>query len=191
MVHLPKYPTVLASTVSEKTSSNDEAMAREILDELFKAESKDELQSKISAIVTTSSWKSKLAEHVLNVLANAIKQAVPMAQALKEAFDKAAAAAAEFAQDHPELVTLIALGVLALLVPWALEALGFAEIGIVEGVLHASLFVSARRLGVSEVANTSTGSWAAAWQAKYAGWVPKGSLFSFFQRLGMILHWEL
>lgn len=29
------------------------------------------------------------------------------------------------------------------------------------------------------------GSWAAAWQARYAGLVPKGSLFSFLQRLGM------
>ena len=29
------------------------------------------------------------------------------------------------------------------------------------------------------------GSWAARWQATYMGLVPKGSLFSFFQRLGM------
>ena len=29
------------------------------------------------------------------------------------------------------------------------------------------------------------GSWAARWQATYMGFVPKGSLFSFFQRLGM------
>ena len=29
------------------------------------------------------------------------------------------------------------------------------------------------------------GSFAATWQARYAGYVPKGSLFSFFQRLGM------
>ena len=29
------------------------------------------------------------------------------------------------------------------------------------------------------------GSWAAAWQSEYMGLVPKGSLFSFFQRLGM------
>ena len=28
------------------------------------------------------------------------------------------------------------------------------------------------------------GSWAARWQATYKGWVPKGSLLSFFQRLG-------
>ncbi len=30
------------------------------------------------------------------------------------------------------------------------------------------------------------GSFAAGWQSRYAGYVPKGSLFSFFQRLGMV-----
>ena len=30
------------------------------------------------------------------------------------------------------------------------------------------------------------GTFAAAWQTRYAGYVPKGSLFSFFQRLGMV-----
>ena len=30
------------------------------------------------------------------------------------------------------------------------------------------------------------GSFAAEWQAQYLGAVPKGSLFSYFQRLGMV-----
>jgi len=30
------------------------------------------------------------------------------------------------------------------------------------------------------------GSFAALWQSRYAGHVPAGSLFSFFQRLGMV-----
>lgn len=33
--------------------------------------------------------------------------------------------------------------------------------------------------------NKRLGSWAARWQARYAGYVPKGSLFSFFQKLNM------
>lgn len=65
------------------------------------------------------------------------------------------------------MCTVIALGVLAIVAPWILEALGFAELGPVEG------------------------SFAALWQARYAGYVPKGSLFSFFQRLGMKWHWKL
>ncbi|KAI7908391.1 hypothetical protein M9X92_012217 [Pyricularia oryzae] len=35
-------------------------------------------------------------------------------------------------------------------------------------------------------ANSNANSFAAWWQSTYAGFVPKGSLFSFFQRLGMI-----
>ena len=34
-----------------------------------------------------------------------------------------------------------------------------------------------------------TDSWAAAWQARYMGFVPKGSLWSYLQRLGMT--WKL
>ncbi|KAF2263400.1 hypothetical protein CC78DRAFT_581489 [Lojkania enalia] len=44
-------------------------------------------------------------------------------------------------------------------------ALGFGELGPIEG------------------------SFAALWQSRYAGYVPSGSLFSFFQRLGMT--WQL
>jgi hypothetical protein len=86
-----------------------------------------------------------------------------MGQAMKEAFEKAISEAVGFAREHPAYCTLIALGILvALGLPWAIEALGFAELGPLEG------------------------SFAAWWQARYAGYVPKGSLFSFLQRLGMI-----
>jgi len=38
----------------------------------------------------------------------------------------------------------------------------------------------------------NAGTFAAWWQRTYAGLVPKGSLFSFFQRLGMTKwHWVL
>jgi hypothetical protein len=57
--------------------------------------------------------------------------------ALKEASDKAYAAAAEFVHEHPvltaALVTIVAIGILVLLAPWAVEALGFGELGPVEG----------------------------------------------------------
>ena len=60
--------------------------------------------------------------------------------ALKEAYDKAcdAAKAIEgFAAEHPiataVFCTVIALGVLVILAPYVLEALGFAELGPIEG----------------------------------------------------------
>ena len=53
--------------------------------------------------------------------------------------------------------------------PWVVEVLGFSELGPVEGWSPKCV-----------------GSFAAWWQSTYAGYVPAGSLFSFFQRLGMV-----
>lgn len=62
-----------------------------------------------------------------------------MGPAMTEAYHGAAKAADgifKFAKDHPfataGLRTLIAVGVLVLLAPWVVEALGFAEFGLVE-----------------------------------------------------------
>ncbi len=54
---------------------------------------------------------------------------------LKEAYDKAVAAAVGFARDHPVWTTLIAIGILVVLLPWVLEGLGFGELGPIEGML--------------------------------------------------------
>ena len=58
----------------------------------------------------------------------------------KKAVDEAKKVAGEvfeWAEDHPLLATavvcVVVIGVLALTCPWALEMLGFGEIGIVEG----------------------------------------------------------
>lgn len=78
--------------------------------------------------------------------------------------------------------TVIALGVLVMIAPLVLEALGFAELGPIPGEFD-------RTMSFHNVKLISTlGSFAATWQARYAGYVPKGSLFSFLQRLGMISH---
>ncbi|KAK1716237.1 hypothetical protein BDP67DRAFT_611129 [Colletotrichum lupini] len=83
---------------------------------------------------------------------------------LKEALGlaiKAGRIMLEFAKEHPVFVTIIAIGVMVIVAPWVIEALGFGELG--------------------PIADTFA-SW---WQARYAGYVPKGSLFSFLQWLGM------
>jgi hypothetical protein len=58
---------------------------------------------------------------------------------MKEACDGATTAALEFVHKHPVLTaamgTVIAIGILAILAPWAVEALGFGEFGPVEGKL--------------------------------------------------------
>lgn len=56
---------------------------------------------------------------------------------MKEAFEKASAAAESFVHEHPVLtaviVTIVAIGILEMLMPWAIAALGFGEAGPVEG----------------------------------------------------------
>lgn len=57
--------------------------------------------------------------------------------AMKETYDKVKEVAENFVKEHPILtamiVTVIAIGILVVLVPWAVEALGFGELGPVEG----------------------------------------------------------
>ena len=48
------------------------------------------------------------------------------------AFDRAGAAAAEFVKEHPVL-TVVAIGMLAILAPWVVEQLGFTVLGPVKG----------------------------------------------------------
>jgi hypothetical protein len=74
------------------------------------------------------------------------------------------------------ITTLIALGILAVMVPWVMAYLGFAEEGILEGELVTCF--------QGRFANTFAASWAARWQSTYRGFVPKGSLFSYLQSLG-------
>ncbi|KAK7927859.1 hypothetical protein PG985_004857 [Apiospora marii] len=92
-----------------------------------------------------------------------------MGNAMKVAYGRASEAADalfQFTKDHPiataGMLTIIAVGILVILAPAFVEALGFAELGPIEG------------------------SFAAWWESTYAGYIPKGSLFSFFQRLGML-----
>lgn len=83
---------------------------------------------------------------------------------MKDTYDKVREVAEEFVKEHPVLVEVlvivVAIGILAVLVPWAVEALGFGELGPVAG------------------------SFAAWWQSTFPD-VEAGSLFSYLQRLGM------
>ena len=70
-----------------------------------------------------------------------------MGPAMKAAYEKAVTAVnkvKEWADAHPEMtaviITLIALGVLALMMPWLMAYLGFAEEGIIEGKLVTYLY---------------------------------------------------
>jgi len=133
------------------------------------------LQRQVTNIIhQAGGWTESLAEGILTaftfLLAKAIELKISITPIIQDAVDKVVEAGKQtaelaewFVEEHPVwtgvILTLVALGVLWLLWPWILGALGFGEEGIIEA------------------------SWAARWQSSI-GNVKKRSLFSFFQRLG-------
>ncbi|KAK1589918.1 uncharacterized protein LY79DRAFT_517007 [Colletotrichum navitas] len=170
----PPQPQRQQPTAAEKPSGviadqpvrSAQEAAGEFVDILRTAEKggKD-LERRLRNVVTANSWTEEIAKHILRGVEALVRHRDTIGQVVRGATDAAADAAErffDFAADHPVFVTLVAIGVLVAVAPWVLEALGFGELG--------------------PVANT----FASFWQARYAGFVPKGSLFSFFQRLGMV-----
>ncbi|KAJ3521383.1 hypothetical protein NM208_g13313 [Fusarium decemcellulare] len=132
--------------------------------------SQEELQHRLNQIVSASGWTESLAESVLRKIENIVKEGAKMAKPMADAIKKATDTALEFAKEHPVYAGLIAAGTLIAIavlgifdLVWVLRALGFAQKG--------------PRLG----------SFAARWMSRI-GNVPKGSIYSYFQRLGMKIH---
>lgn len=95
-----------------------------------------QLRLALDGIIRTNSWRQNFARAVFEALQKAIEAARPMGDALREVYEKAVRVVdgvEEYAKNHPILCALIALGILVLLSPWVVEALGFAEGGILEG----------------------------------------------------------
>jgi hypothetical protein len=91
-----------------------------------------DLEKKLDEILGKLGWTENIAKAVLGGLVNALNEGAPMGQAMKKAFNKATTEAIGFVREHPVFCTVVALGILVLLAPWVLEALGFAELGPVE-----------------------------------------------------------
>ncbi|KAH8815667.1 hypothetical protein F5884DRAFT_187657 [Xylogone sp. PMI_703] len=147
------------------TSTED--IADDIIKILFTSEKAGKnLERQVNSRIHAEGWTENLARKILERLEEVIKKGAPMGQAMKEAAEKATTVAEDFIKEHKLLVEVlgafVAVGVLALLLPWVLEVLGFGELGPIAD------------------------SFAALWQRTYMGNVPKGSWFSFFQRLGMV-----
>ena len=143
----------------------DPHLASNIVNTILTSSTTTDLHKTLNEQVTATGWTDSLVHAILQNLTSAIESGASMAQPAADALKKAMDSAVGFAKDHPVYTTLIALGVLFVLLPWVLGILGFGELGVVEG------------------------SWAAMWQQMYRGFVPKRSLFGFFQRLGAKWHW--
>lgn len=101
------------------------------------------LTRQLDDAVGVEGWTEWIAEKVLAGLEAVLKEGrEKIGPAMAQAFDKASEAADnvfQFAKDHPVatagLLTILAVGVLVVLAPVVVEALGFAELGPVEGML--------------------------------------------------------
>jgi hypothetical protein len=122
----------------EKHPQTTESLAADILSTLYAADTNDEhLIQRLQDVVHETGWYEGLAAAVLTGLENALKSETPMGQAMKDAYQKATQVVAdvlEFAKEHPVFCAVVALGILVILAPWAIEALGFGELGPIEGM---------------------------------------------------------
>ncbi|KAF8865793.1 hypothetical protein BDZ45DRAFT_668225 [Acephala macrosclerotiorum] len=148
-----------------KSDPTEEELAADILNTLFTFEkSSDALNIHLKSIISTTSWTESLARRILDGIVAALDSGKVVVGAMKETYDRVKDVAEEFVKEHPVLtaviVTVIAIGILVVLIPWAVEALGFGELGPIEG------------------------SFAAWWQSTFPD-AEAGSLFSYMQRLGM------
>lgn len=86
-------------------------------------------------------WSEWLAVSVLNAVQKILQEGSNLLRgAMKEAYDKAQIAVEhikDFARDHPLYTTaicvVVALGVLVILLPWVIHALGFMAAGVEAG----------------------------------------------------------
>ena len=123
----------------EKTqTTHDQSLAGEVLSTLYDADINDEhLSQRLQDVVRETGWSESLATSVLNGLENALKAGAPMGQAMKDAYEKAAQVVGDiwgYVKEHPVFFALVAVGILVILAPWAIEVLGFGELGPIEGM---------------------------------------------------------
>ncbi|KAL9616328.1 MAG: hypothetical protein Q9160_008791 [Pyrenula sp. 1 TL-2023] len=135
-----KAPTLAKYHDSPPRTSDD--IASSIITILLTAENPGEdLRARLDEEVHPYGWTENIAKAILRGLVNVLMKGAAMGQAMNDACDKAVNAAVEFAKEHPVYATIIALGVLVLLMPWVIEALGFGELGPIEGMFHPILAV--------------------------------------------------
>lgn len=118
---------------SRYTDDSDKEIANNILIRLYAAENLKEFHEELR----TTSWTETIARHLLDGLVAALKAGKSMGGVMQEAYDKVTPQVEKFIDEHPILtaviLTLVALCILAYAVPWAITALGFGELGPVEG----------------------------------------------------------
>jgi ElaB/YqjD/DUF883 family membrane-anchored ribosome-binding protein len=99
------------------------------------------LRRQLSDAIGEQGWIESIARAIVAALEKVVREGRDkMGPALAEAVDATEDAARDvftFSKDHPYLVagfvTIVAVGILVLMAPWVVEALGFSELGPVAG----------------------------------------------------------
>jgi hypothetical protein len=122
---------------TDEKHRDTESLAADILSNIYAADNDKHLIQNLRDIIHETGWYEDLAAAVLTGLENALEAETPMGQAMKDAYEKAAQAVKavfEFVKGHPVFCAVVALGILVILAPWAIEVLGFGELGPTEGM---------------------------------------------------------
>lgn len=139
-----------------------------------------------NTVAQAGGWSECIARKRLDLIKEVLGRQAPMGAAMRNAYNRSSEVAQKsttFAKDHPVICTLIALGVLVILAPAAISALGFTAEGVAEGEFRAIIDANL----TFELIDRLIGSYAAAWQSTYGGFVEAGSWFSYFQKLGTVV----
>jgi hypothetical protein len=119
---------------TDKDRRTAQTVATDVLNVLRDAEKNGrDLKRAFQNIVGEYGSTEKVATAILSGVEKILKNGAPMAQAMKDAFQRATNAAEAFAREHPVYSTVIALGILVILAPWVIKALGFGQLGPIEG----------------------------------------------------------
>lgn len=143
------HKPLLPSSISPRSAQD---IAEDVIHIIQTAEKRGrDLQIRIHNTVDTQGWTEEIAKAILDKLQQVINQGQQSA-VLQEAIDSVTQVVRDifqFARDHPDAAavfcTLVALGVLVLIGPWIIEALGFGELGPVEGkIINQSIFMQSK-----------------------------------------------
>ena len=120
-----------------------ESQAAHILSILYSAQTNDQhLVRRVQDAVHQTGWTQHLAVAIFTNLESALQKEMLMNQVMKEAYHRASQVVSDiwkFAKEHPVICALVALGILTILMPWVISALGFGELGPIEGIQVGNL----------------------------------------------------
>jgi ElaB/YqjD/DUF883 family membrane-anchored ribosome-binding protein len=153
--NLTPYKDLSAKMSAERTQD----LALHVTETIMHASlPREQLQKDLNTIVhERGSWSEALATRILALTMKVVEAEIVIGLTMSAACTRAVEEASkmvelaeEFAHEHPILTAvvcvIVALGILYLLCPWVLKALGFSELGPVAGMTLHFLYVRDNKL---------------------------------------------